>query len=191
MEWQSLPGPSVEKKRKTSGDTRFKFSWNLPENIMSSAKSNKFAYCKLCLSHFSITHGGINGKKCHCEGKGHSDRLKKSQQSSMTKFMDTARSSQTNKVIAAEVKMTRFITMHNLPFSPADHLSELLPSMFPDSKIAADFSCKRMKTKAIICDALEPYLKDQSMNISGLLHLTCFVMDQMREVILKIAHSSC
>ena len=67
--------------------------------------------------------------------------------------------------------------MHNLPFSAADHLSELLPSMFPDSKIAADFSCKRTKTKAIICDALEP-------NISGLLHLTCFVMNQMREVIL-------
>ena len=74
----------------------------------------------------------------------------------MTKFMDTATSSQTNKVIAAEVKMTRFIAMHNLPFSAADHLSELLPS---DLKIAADFSCKRTKTKAIICDALEPYLK--------------------------------
>ena len=77
----------------------------------------------------------------------------------MTKFMDTASSSQTNKVIAADVKMTQFIAMHNLPFSAADHLSELLPSMFPDSKIAADFSCKRTKAKAIICDALKPYLK--------------------------------
>ena len=73
---ESLPGPSMEKKRKISGGTRFKFSWTLPENITSSAKSNKFAYCKLCLSHFSITHGSINDIKRHCEGKGHSERLK-------------------------------------------------------------------------------------------------------------------
>ena len=32
--------------------------------------------------------------------------------------------------------------------------------MFPDSKIAADFSCKHTKTKAIICDALDPYWKE-------------------------------
>ena len=99
---ESLPGPSMEKKRKTSGSTIFRFSWTLPENITSSAKSNKFVYCKLCLNHFSITHGGINDIKHHCEGKGHSERLKESQQSSMTKFMDTATSSQTNKVIAAD-----------------------------------------------------------------------------------------
>ena len=56
---ESLPRPSVQKKRMTGG-TIFKFSWTLPENITSSAKSNKFAYCKLCLSHFNITRGGIN-----------------------------------------------------------------------------------------------------------------------------------
>ena len=31
--------------------------------------------------------------------------------------------------------------------------------MFPDSRIAADFSSKHTKTKAIIHDALEPHLK--------------------------------
>ena len=86
--------------------------------------------------------------------KGIVNFLIEAQQSSMMKFMDTASSYQTNKVIAAELKMIRFIAMHNLPFSAADHLSELLPSTFPDSKIAANFSCKRTKTTAIICDAL-------------------------------------
>ena len=33
---ESLPGPSVEKKGKTSGGTRYKFSRTLPE-IISSA----------------------------------------------------------------------------------------------------------------------------------------------------------
>ena len=31
--------------------------------------------------------------------------------------------------------------------------------MFPDSKIATDFACKHTKTKAIICDALDPHFK--------------------------------
>ena len=54
--------------------------------------------------------------------------------------------------------MAQFIALHNLPFQAADHLTDLFPSMFPHSQIAAYFSCKHTKTKAIIRDALEPYL---------------------------------
>ena len=32
-------------------------------------------------------------------------------------------------------------------------------SMFPDSKIAANFHCKCTKTRSIICDALDPHFK--------------------------------
>ena len=60
-------------------------------------------------------------------------------------------------VISAEVHMANFIAMHNLSFQTADHLSDLLQAMFRDSKIAADFGCKHTKTKAISCDALDPY----------------------------------
>ena len=60
-------------------------------------------------------------------------------------------------VVSAEIMMAQFIAMHNLPFEAADHLSTLLPAMFPDSKIAMDFACKHTKTKAIICDALDPH----------------------------------
>ena len=38
--------------------------------------------------------------------------------------------------------MAHFIALHNLPFQAADHLTDLFPSMFPDSRIAADFSSK-------------------------------------------------
>ena len=50
---ESLPGQCGE-KRKANGGTKFTFSWNLPENITSSAKSNKFGYCKLYLSQLNI-----------------------------------------------------------------------------------------------------------------------------------------
>ena len=54
--------------------------------------------------------------------------------------------------------MAQFIAMHNLPYQAADHLSKLFPDIFPDSKIAADCSWKHKKTKAIICDTLNPNL---------------------------------
>ena len=49
----------------------------------------------------------------------------------------------TARITSAEVKMVNFIDMHNLSFQAADHLSNLLLSMFPDSAIAADFACRQ------------------------------------------------
>ena len=38
--------------------------------------------------------------------------------------------------------------------------------MFPDSRIAADFRCKHTKTKAIICDTLDPHLKELILQLA-------------------------
>ena len=54
--------------------------------------------------------------------------------------------------------MANFIAQHDLPFAVADRLTEVLPQIFPDSKIASGYACKRTKTTAIVCDALDPYL---------------------------------
>ena len=35
---------------------------------------------------------------------------------------------------------------HTLPFAVADHFNKLCSVMFPDSKVAAEFSCARTKT---------------------------------------------
>ena len=70
------------------------------------------------------------------------------------------------KVTSAELMMSQFITAHNLPFQAADHLSDLFTSMFPDSRIATDFRCKHTKTKAIICDALDPHLKEPILELA-------------------------
>lgn len=70
------------------------------------------------------------------------------------------------KVTSAELMMSQFIAAHNLPFQAADHLSDLFSLMFPDSRIAAEFCCKHTKTKAIICDALDPYLKEPILELA-------------------------
>ena len=159
--------PPAKKKAKTvtqsSSHAKFKPSWKLPLYITSSSKGNKYAYCKLCSSHFTVSHGGFNDLKRHVDGAGHQQRLKDSQKNaSISTFFGEAREpslAHASKVMSAELMMTQFIAMHNLPFQAADHLSDLFSSMFPDSKIAADFACKHTKTKAVICDALDPHLK--------------------------------
>lgn len=71
----------------------------------------------------------------------------------------------TSNVLSAEIKMTQLIAVHNLPFQAADHLSDLFKSMFPDSAIASDLTCKCTKTKAIKCDALDPHMKSTVIDI--------------------------
>ena len=54
-----------------------------------------------------------------------------------------------NSVICAEVLMTQYLIEHNVPFSSADHLTDLVKQMFPDSRIASKFACRRTKASAV------------------------------------------
>ena len=82
---------------------------------------------------------------------------RKCQNRTMESFAVEHVSNLSSKIILAEVAMSNFIAQHNLSFATADHLTDL-PKMFPDSKIAAGYACKRTKTTAIVCDALQPHL---------------------------------
>ena len=148
-------------KRKCLNGGRFRPSWKLPDGIVASTKGERYAYCKLCMSHFSLLHGGLNDVSRHVKGPAHQQRLKDSR-TTLKDMLGQSSSSQLSlarKVTTAEVMMSNFIAMHNLSFQCADHLSSLFGMMFPDSTIAANFSCRHTKTKAIICQALDPYHK--------------------------------
>ena len=45
--------------------------------------------------------------------------------------------------------MSQFLLEHNVPLAAADHLTDLVKKMFPDSSIAAKFASRRTKTTAI------------------------------------------
>ena len=148
-----------------SGSGKFKKGWSLPF-IVASTRGGKFAYCRLCYRDYSVFHGGRNDAKCHCESSGHQKKFSESQSNSaITSFLGEPAISHSCKVISAELMMAQFIALHNLPFQAADHLSDLVSSMFPDSRIAADFASKHTKTKSIICDGLDPYLKEPLINM--------------------------
>ena len=97
-------------------------------------------------SNFCVSRGGIHDIKRHVDGSVHLQRVAKNASIAVTKITPPGLCAQ----------MVQFIAAHNLPFQAADYLSDF-SSMFPDSRIAADFKCKHTMTKAIICDAFDPY----------------------------------
>ena len=148
----------LEKRPAKRKACRFLSTWTLPPWIAASSKGLSCAYCKLCKEDFTVTHGGFNDVKRHVAGKGHQKHYKEvTQNHTMESFAAQHVSDLSTKIISAEVAMCNFIAQHNLSFSTADHLTDLLPKMFPDSKIVAGYACKRTKTTAIIGDALEPH----------------------------------
>ena len=71
-------------------------------------------------------------------------------------FNSNKQTTLSQKVIKAEVITTNFLVQHNLPIATADHLGPLFKEIFPDSKIAASYSCGRTKTSCILNEALAP-----------------------------------
>ena len=157
----SMEVPPAKRKK----PARFMSTWTLPPGITASTRGPSFAYCRLCQDHFSVAHGGFNDVTRHVQGKGHAKRFKDTDTSrTIQSFVGQSSTSLSSKVMQAEVVMCNFIAQHNLSFQTADHLTDLLPKIFPDSKIAAGFACKRTKTTAIICDALEPHFLEPVVN---------------------------
>ncbi|CAK1591017.1 unnamed protein product [Parnassius mnemosyne] len=76
-------------------------------------------------------------------------------------------------VIEAEIKLAGFVAEHNISFLAMDHLSDVLKSCFPDSKIAADLAMKRDKCTATVKNVigesqkvyLENILKHQKFSV--------------------------
>ena len=103
-------------------------------------------------------HGGFNDVPWHVMGSEHQQKHRDVHSSSSLRQLFCQSSSSvimthTKNMTTAEVMMCKFISMHNLPFLAADHLSSLLPSMFPNSAIATDFACRHTKT---ITKAFDP-----------------------------------
>ena len=42
-----------------SGTGKFRSTWHLSSHITASTKKSRYAYCKLCNSHFTVSHGGL------------------------------------------------------------------------------------------------------------------------------------
>ena len=72
-------------------------------------------------------------------------------QSPISSFIQTDANTQLKSNIQrAEIKLSAFMAVHNIPFLAADHLPDLLKECFPDSRIVQGINMKRTKTSAIL-----------------------------------------
>ena len=149
-------GPSSKKAKRSC---KWQPEWKR-YHMTESKRGISYAYCGICRADFSVASGGINEVKRHTESKKHKE-LATGMAGQSTIRSSLTRYSVTDQVTVAEVYFSMFIAEHNLPFLAADHFSKLCKVMFPDSKIASEYSSGRTKTTAIVKHALAPILNSR------------------------------
>ena len=120
------------------------------------------AFCQVCKSEISIAHSGIFDLKTHSKGKAHIRNANAVRGSSkITSFAANDKLKRhRDTVTRAETLFCYALAEHNISFNAADHLSQLFPVMFRDSKVAKDFACRRTKSTAIVTRLGPAAIKD-------------------------------
>ena len=146
---ENPPGKPAKRLQQFKADYTDQFP-----TIVSSSRGIHYAHCTMCNSDFSIAASGVYDVSVHVGGPRHKARAQAAtNQRSMAGFLVKRDSKQVDlehKTVSAEMKFARFVVEHNLPIAVADHVTKLLPRMFPDSEIAQKFQCSWTKTTALI-----------------------------------------
>ena len=88
----------------------------------------------ICLSDFSVAHGGRNDVTTHVSGKRHKESASAASTSrSVASFF---KPQVAQNVIEAETRWSMYVAKHNLALLNSEHDSKLFAQMFPDSEIA-------------------------------------------------------
>ena len=134
------------------------------------------AYCKVCMTSFSVSGSGISALDIHAKGKKHLLKCpgknqaqieltspKENQpdsvsepvhQSSVTSFITK------EETVKAEIRWTLETLQSNYSFNSCSQKSELFAAMFSDSAIAKQFSVGKTKCAYYLTYGMVPYFKD-------------------------------
>ena len=136
------------KKRRTQ---TFKMEYSAEWPVLKPSKvSQNHVFCSACKLDISISHGGRDDCRRHVSSKKHKEYAQLQKAPRIGTFFQSSTSiSADHEIIKAETLFTNFLVEHNIPLSAADHAGNLFKRMFPDSKIAKNYSCARTKSTAI------------------------------------------
>ena len=126
-------------KRKQTFKEEYSRSWDF---IKPSRKGENHARCTLCSADFSIAASGRYDITQHiATAKHRSNAKRKDSNQSILQFVSSK--SNDYDTIRAETLWTLYVVEHNMPFTSSDSFSDIAKVMFPDSKVAREFSCRR------------------------------------------------
>lgn len=142
--------------------------------ILDSGK----AFCRAC--HTSMT-SEISVIKNHSKSAKHLIKVKQTSKTNITEMFKKAEKPIETQIKNAELKLTGFLTEHNISFRCADHLTDVLKECFPDSKIANGIKLHRTKATNITKYVLGPCSEQE---INKLLKTTKFsvIIDEATDI---------
>ncbi|XP_065665582.1 uncharacterized protein LOC136087006 [Hydra vulgaris] len=163
-------------------------------------KNPSLARCKVCSKLFSVAAMGIKAVDAHARGVKHIERLP--QEGYSVLFKETVQSEpqkpisskqcnisdmlQKEKVLKAELICCLDIVQSKYSFRSSENKSKQFASMFPDSKIANNFSCGRTKSGYIVTHGLAPYLKKILLgDLNKLDNFVCLFDESYNKVVKK------
>lgn len=118
------------------------------------------AKCKLCDCHFKNSNKSALEKHVGSVKHRESERQCKSQPNLAT-FLRPKSVNIDQKVAMAELKLAGYMAEHRVPFTQADHLSSLLPSMCPDSQISKNMHLTKTKASYVIQHGIAYHEKEE------------------------------
>ncbi|CAI9716786.1 Hypothetical predicted protein [Octopus vulgaris] len=120
-------------KRKCKFRDEYSSEWTFIKQSRSYFEAN----CGVCNCTLSIEHGGKSDVRQHLERAKHkSSTASTLKETGKINFLIKKNTDEESKIIAAEVTMAFHIVHHHQSFSSNDCTNGLLPTVFPDSKIA-------------------------------------------------------
>ena len=124
--------------------------------VEKSRKGERFAFCTTCAKYFGIGYLGGNDIKRHLETPKHKSNVTSLKSShSLTDWgLSTVTNKLNEKVTRDELLFSELMAEHNLSIATADNAGSLVREMFPDSKIAAKYKCKKTKTAHVLTGAV-------------------------------------
>ncbi|KAJ8964622.1 hypothetical protein NQ317_012440 [Molorchus minor] len=81
----------------------------------------------------------------------------------------------------AEIKLTGFLTEHNISFRCVDHLTDILKECFPDSKIAKNIKLHRTKATKIATNVLG-FCSQQDINVLLKITKLSLIIDEATDI---------
>ena len=143
-------------------------------------KDETSAFCKVCWKSFSIANSGIENVKQHAKRKKHLERcpsgnskisfVKKPSEATnetekaahktaqkQTSLIDLVSRDQT---LNAEIIWSLEVLKCKYSYRSSESKSKLFCSMFPDSKIAQNFTCGKTKCSYILSHGIAPFVKE-------------------------------
>ena len=129
-------------------------------SVLSGKDGDERAFCKQCRASFSVSHGGAYDVRRHFKSACHNNAVDSAKQtarleafgfgnSRKAKAAREKQEEQKMQVLSAKAQFVQFVAEHNLPFRCGDHFTKVVKSMFPDSDIAKQFQCSRIKTMVL------------------------------------------